>query len=224
MPSPYLPLVAAISGSRRCRSLSNSRHDITLETARKVGWEGERLKIGAGAKAAMKSARAGFERLMANPDIVIYGVTSGYGQNARHRLDAEQRKSHARQPLVARAGTFRRRLSGTCDPADGVGAARQFSRRPRGGATATCRSRRGDAGADRYRRSPTRERYAPARSCRSPTCSAASRWQSSRRKRRFSPSRTVPRSPPRWSPTAPSPPHGASILQSGCWRWRPRPT
>lgn len=77
----------------------DSRHDITLETARKVGWEGERLKIGVGAKAAMKSARAGFERLMANPDIVIYGVTSGYGQNARHRLDAEQRKSHARQPL-----------------------------------------------------------------------------------------------------------------------------
>ena len=178
----------------------DSRHDITLDAARRVGWEGERIKIGAGAKATMKSARAGFERLMADPDIVIYGVTSGYGQNARVRLTPEQRKEHARQPLwhvqahfgaaypervtrlmvLARLANF---LGGHCRrPA----AARRSGRRDAGEAAAQGALRRGDVRG------------------RNPAAVVPVRWPraaSSRSRRRCWRSRTAPRSPPRLRPT-----------------------
>ncbi len=41
-----------------------------------------------------------------DPEITIYGVTSGYGQHARIRLDPAQRKAHARRPPLAAAASF----------------------------------------------------------------------------------------------------------------------
>jgi histidine ammonia-lyase len=76
-----------------------SRHDLTLAAARRVGWAGDTVAIGASALARIAEARAAFERLMDEPGIVIYGVTSGYGQNAWKRFSREERKQHALQRL-----------------------------------------------------------------------------------------------------------------------------
>jgi histidine ammonia-lyase len=76
----------------------NSRADFTLETARRVAWGGEGVRLGAASQTAMAEARARFLRLIEDPEITIYGVTSGYGQNAKVRLTPEQRKVHADRP------------------------------------------------------------------------------------------------------------------------------
>jgi histidine ammonia-lyase len=54
----------------------------------------------------MTASRAAFLRLLDDPDIVIYGVTSGYGQRARLRFDREQRRRHAAQPPYSAAVSF----------------------------------------------------------------------------------------------------------------------
>lgn len=77
------------------------RADLTLDAAQRVGWDGEGVTIAPGAKAAMAAARAGFERLMDEPGIVIYGVTSGYGQEAHRKLTGPERMVHARRPQLA---------------------------------------------------------------------------------------------------------------------------
>lgn len=79
----------------------NSRHDITLEVARRVGWEREAVSIGPEAIRKMAAAREAFMRLIEEPDIVIYGVTSGYGQHAYKRFTPEERKRHAAMPSHA---------------------------------------------------------------------------------------------------------------------------
>ncbi len=77
------------------------RHDITLEAARKVAYDGARVRLGATALAQIGRARSAFERLIEEPGIVIYGVTSGYGQNAYQRFTPEERRTHARRPPLA---------------------------------------------------------------------------------------------------------------------------
>ncbi len=76
----------------------NSRADFTLGTARKVAWGGEGVVLGAASQQAMTEARSRFMELVDDPDIAIYGVTSGYGQNAGVRLSPDQRKAHAARP------------------------------------------------------------------------------------------------------------------------------
>ncbi|MGE0210416.1 MAG: aromatic amino acid lyase [Parvibaculaceae bacterium] len=83
-----------------------SRRDLTLANARRVAWEGEGVEIGKGAVARMEEARARFLKLIEDPDVVIYGVTSGYGQNAKIRLTPEERKAHARKPPIAASAAF----------------------------------------------------------------------------------------------------------------------
>jgi histidine ammonia-lyase len=79
----------------------NSCADFTLKAAQRVAWGGENVVLGDASQQSMLQARARFEKLIEDPDTVIYGVTSGYGQNAKVRLTAEERKEHAARPSLA---------------------------------------------------------------------------------------------------------------------------
>jgi histidine ammonia-lyase len=84
----------------------NCRADLTLEAARRIAWDGEGVVLGAASQQAITQARARFMRLIDDPEITIYGVTSGYGQNARVRLTPEQRMVHADRPPVPAAAAW----------------------------------------------------------------------------------------------------------------------
>ncbi len=72
--------------------LVDSRADLTLEAARRVAWEGEGVELGPGALAAMERGRERLEKIIAHdPDVTIYGVTTGPGQLAHRQLTPEQR-------------------------------------------------------------------------------------------------------------------------------------
>ena len=76
--------------------LVNSRADLTLEAARRVAWEGEGVELGPRALDAMAQGRDRLERILEHdPDVTIYGVTTGPGQLARQKLTAEQRAQWA---------------------------------------------------------------------------------------------------------------------------------
>lgn len=77
-----------------------TRRDITLEAAERVGWRGAAVAIAPEALQRMADARAAFERLIADPELVVYGVTSGYGQHAHVRVPPEERLLNARHPPV----------------------------------------------------------------------------------------------------------------------------
>ena len=73
-----------------------TRADLTLETARRVAWDGEGVELGATALAAMRQGRDRIERILDHdPGVTIYGVTSGFGQFARKRLTPEEREQWA---------------------------------------------------------------------------------------------------------------------------------
>lgn len=82
------------------------RSDITLDAVRRVAWQREPVGISPVAMTRMRRARSRFEGLIARPDVVIYGVTSGYGQNASKRLSAEERIRHARTPPSGAAASW----------------------------------------------------------------------------------------------------------------------
>lgn len=76
--------------------LLETRTDFTLETARRVAWGGEGVELGARALAAMRQGRHRLERILDHdPEVTIYGVTSGHGQFARKRLTAAERERWA---------------------------------------------------------------------------------------------------------------------------------
>jgi histidine ammonia-lyase len=83
-----------------------SRKDITLENLRRVAWVGEAVEIDGNAVAQMVEARHRFMLLLDDPTITVYGVTSGYGQNAKKRLTAEERKLHAKRPPIQQAAAW----------------------------------------------------------------------------------------------------------------------
>lgn len=83
-----------------------SRKDFTLESYKQVAWQGEEVGFDSGALARMAECRAAFDRLIEDPDITIYGVTSGYGQMAKVRLTPEQRKEHANRPPLPAMTSF----------------------------------------------------------------------------------------------------------------------
>ena len=73
------------------------RRDITLEAARRAGWHAESVRLGEQAVQAMTDARARFMGILDNdPEVTIYGVTTGMGQMAKRRLTPEQRKLQAK--------------------------------------------------------------------------------------------------------------------------------
>lgn len=84
----------------------NRRGDFTLASYRRVAWEGQPASLGEPALERMRVCRAAFERLIEDPEAVIYGVTSGYGQQARLRLSPEERKAHAARPPLAAQSSF----------------------------------------------------------------------------------------------------------------------
>ena len=87
--------------------LVNSRADFTLEAVRRVAWDGEGVELGATARAAMAQGRDRLERILEHdPDVTIYGVTSGPGQLARTRLTPEQRERWAGMSPAAAAASW----------------------------------------------------------------------------------------------------------------------
>lgn len=54
----------------------------------------------------MQAAREQFDRLIEDPALTIYGVTSGYGQQAKIRLTPEERKAHAARLPTAPAASW----------------------------------------------------------------------------------------------------------------------
>ena len=85
----------------------DSRDDFTLQAYERVAWAGEGVAFGGSAITVMTAARGAFMALIdRDPDVVIYGVTSGYGQRANLRFTPEQRRAHAARPPRAAASAF----------------------------------------------------------------------------------------------------------------------
>ena len=76
--------------------LVETRADFTLDTARRVAWDGEGVELGATALAAIRRGRLRLDRILDHdPEVTIYGVTTGFGQFARKRLTPEEREQWA---------------------------------------------------------------------------------------------------------------------------------
>ncbi len=84
----------------------NTRADFTLEHCRRVAWGGESVVLGETATRTIAAARAAFMALIENPEILIYGVNTGYGGRAKLRLDAEARKAQSELPTHHRAASW----------------------------------------------------------------------------------------------------------------------
>lgn len=84
-----------------------TRRDITLDSFRRAAWQGEAVRLHDRAVAAIDGARRAFLSLLdSDPGVVVYGVTSGYGQMAHLRFTPEERRDHARRPPVATMTSF----------------------------------------------------------------------------------------------------------------------
>jgi histidine ammonia-lyase len=84
-----------------------TRADFTLSAYRAAAWRAESVTIAASAKSRMAERRRQFMNLIdSDPSLVIYGVTTGYGQNAKNRLAPDARKAHARTPPYGAAAAF----------------------------------------------------------------------------------------------------------------------
>lgn len=84
----------------------DSRRDIDLAAVERVAWQGDSVRFSPASLERMQSSREAFLRLLDDPDVVVYGVTSGYGQMATQRLDGEARRRHAALPPHANQVTF----------------------------------------------------------------------------------------------------------------------
>lgn len=84
-----------------------TRADLDLAAYEAVAWAGAAVAFDDRAIARMSSARIAFLALLAaDPAIVVYGVTSGYGRNAHLRFSPDERRAHARIPAIAPATAF----------------------------------------------------------------------------------------------------------------------
>ena len=87
--------------------LVESRADFTLEAARRVAWEGEGVELGARALAAMQQGRRRLERILDHdPEVTIYGVTTGVGHYARKKLSPEERAQWANLSMARIAASW----------------------------------------------------------------------------------------------------------------------
>ncbi|MFO1132503.1 MAG: aromatic amino acid lyase, partial [Hyphomicrobiales bacterium] len=82
------------------------RADLTLEAARRVAWGGEAVALAPAARRTIEEARRRFLALIEREDIVIYGVNTGYGHQAKRRLTPEERKAQAAAPTHHRAASW----------------------------------------------------------------------------------------------------------------------
>jgi histidine ammonia-lyase len=85
----------------------NDRRDLTVAGYRRAAWQREGVALSAAALDRVAQARAAFLRYLANnPDGFVYGVTTGYGFNARRPLPAEERKAFYNRTLAVGAASF----------------------------------------------------------------------------------------------------------------------
>ena len=84
----------------------SGRADVTPDAYLRVAWQGEAVRLAPAALSHIAACRAAFLRLLDDPETVIYGVTSGYGQNAHLRLTPEERQVQARRPAWAPMTSF----------------------------------------------------------------------------------------------------------------------
>lgn len=82
------------------------RRDFTLENFERAAWRGQPVSLDHQALSVMRERRAQFLALLDDPEVVIYGVTSGYGQMAHLRFTPEERRRHAARPPSAAAASF----------------------------------------------------------------------------------------------------------------------
>src|SRR5919201_3606412 len=84
-----------------------TRRDIDFEAVRRVAWQGEGVEIAEQALAHIAECRRSFLALLdAEPELTVYGVTSGYGERAKVRLTADERKAQGTRPLLWAAAAF----------------------------------------------------------------------------------------------------------------------
>jgi histidine ammonia-lyase len=76
----------------------NKRADLTLEAFRRVAWGNESVTLSSALLQKLQIARDDFLELIDQPNITIYGVTTGYGQRAKVRLDKKDRLAQAATP------------------------------------------------------------------------------------------------------------------------------
>jgi histidine ammonia-lyase len=69
-----------------------SRAEITLDVFERVAWRGESVRIETSALERADATRKAFLRLLARPEMTVYGVTSGYGDRAGGRLSSDDRR------------------------------------------------------------------------------------------------------------------------------------
>jgi len=85
----------------------DSRSDFTLGNYQQVAWGGQPVCLSKDALSVMDNSRQSFlELLDSDPDLVVYGVTSGYGQRANLRFSLEERKAHAQRSSFATSVAF----------------------------------------------------------------------------------------------------------------------
>ena len=85
----------------------DTRNDFTLVNYYRVAWAGRSVALSERARLVMDASRRSFLELIdSNPDLVVYGVTSGYGQHARLRFSSDERKEHARKVSYATSVAF----------------------------------------------------------------------------------------------------------------------
>jgi histidine ammonia-lyase len=85
----------------------SSRADFGIDSYRRAAWGKEPVEFGEAALRRMAECRASFLRLLdSDPEITIYGVTTGYGQFARVRLTPDERRAQARRPPFGAHAAF----------------------------------------------------------------------------------------------------------------------
>ena len=85
----------------------DTRSDLTLETARRVGWQHENVRLSDRVMVAMAEGRDRLLRVLEHdPEITIYGVTTGAGQMAKTRLNPEERRGWAKMSPVGAATSW----------------------------------------------------------------------------------------------------------------------
>jgi histidine ammonia-lyase len=85
----------------------DSRWDINLDSAYRVAWRGENVRISDAAMDRISACRASFLELIdSDPSVVIYGVTTSMGELASQRLTKEERERHARLKPFPAATSF----------------------------------------------------------------------------------------------------------------------
>ena len=102
----YERILRANRGLPRMITLEN-RASFDLDRYFRVAWQGEHVQLAPAAVDNIAKCRQSFLKLIdEDDDIVVYGVTSGYGQNAYQRFSREERVTHARKVSYATSVAF----------------------------------------------------------------------------------------------------------------------